>query len=260
MPQKNDYERVGSINKKKTYFLIISSVITLLLTLNEKYKLTHLYPELNDYLVVVIGLNSMLIVSYVSFEMRANYIFTKAEKLRRLQYLDNSFNTNFAGRRVENYFTQDQIEPGFYKLCVNCFENNFHTYNVVRSMQSKIFGKAVIVLMIFIFSASVGDKSTIRTLIESILPLALVQDAIKTSIIITRLEGILDSFKSFFTALKTSTFTNKEPEAMKLVIDYETTLAWASMPTDSAIFLAMRTELALEWEDLKREYQLKYTT
>ncbi|SER90622.1 hypothetical protein [Pedobacter rhizosphaerae] len=256
MSRKNDYERVANLNKNKARLLTGSTIITLFLTLNEKNKWSESYPQFADYLSVIIAINSMLIVCYIAFEMRANYIFTKAEKQRKLQYLDNSFGTNFANSTVQNYFTQDQIQPGFYKLCVNCFENSFHTYNVVKAMQPKTYLKAAVVLVVFIFSASVGDKGVIRALIESILPLALIQDAIKTSIVITRLENIVENFRSFFNGLKHSDFTNKEPEAMKYIIEYETTLAWASMPTDSDLFFKLQDELAGEWEEIKKSYQI----
>jgi len=260
MSPSNDYDRVQKLTSYKNIILAVSTIITLLLTLNEKYKLAERHQELRDYVIVFIGLNSILIILYVALNFRADYIFTKAEKLRRLQYLDNSFDTNFAGKKTENYFTQDNIEPGFYKLCSNCFENSFHTFNIVKQMQNNVYTKAGFVLLIFIFSASVGDKSIVRALIEAILPLSLVQDAIKISVIVTRLESILDNFRIFFSNIKNSSFSNKEPEAMRLVIDYETTLAWASLPLDSKVFLRLQKPLSEEWEILKNEYEIKNLT
>lgn len=253
---KSNYERVADINKRKAWILYTSTVITLLLTFNEKYKFTESHEELAVYVQLIIAINLMLIVGYLFLDFRATYIFSRAERTRTLQYLDNSFDTNFAGKKVENFFSQDKLTAGFYKLAVNCFENVYHTYSVTREMQSKVYSKAVIVVLVFIFSAAVGDKGVIRSLIEAILPLALLQDAIKLSLFISRLETLQDNFKAFFNNVKNSDFNNKEPEAMRYVIEYETTLAWASTPTDSKAFFKLRDKLAREWEELKVEYKI----
>lgn len=253
---KSNYERVNDINKRKKWILYASTIITLILSVNEKYKFCDEHKDLLIYAQLIIAINLMLIVSYLILDFRATYIFSRAERTRTLQYLDNSFDTNFAGKKIENYFSQDKLNAGFYKLSVNCFENVFHTFSIAREMQPKTYFKAILVVLVFVFSAAVGDKGIVRSLIEAILPLALLQDAIKLSFFISRLENLLDNFKSFFSNIRNTDFINKEPEAMRYVIEYETTLAWASTPTDSKIFFSMREKLAQEWNDLKIEYNI----
>ncbi|WP_348084338.1 hypothetical protein [Mucilaginibacter sp.] len=228
-----------------------------MLSINEKYKITDGHTDLMVYAQVVIAINLILIVSYLILDFQATYIFSRAERTRTLQYLDNSFDANFAGRKIENYFSLDKLNAGFYKLSVNCFENAFHTFSIIKEMQAKAYYKAVAVILAFIFSAAVEDKGIVRSLIEAILPLALLQDAVKISFFISRLENLLDNFKSFFTNVRNTDFVNKEPEAMRYVIEYETTLAWASTPTESAVFFAMKDQLALEWDALKAEYKIE---
>lgn len=252
----NDYERVHRIGKIKNWLLWISTLFTIVLSLNNKYKYAEHHQALQDYIDFLIGVNSLLVVGYLCLEGRANYIFTKAEKRRRLQYLDNSFNTNFADSQAINYFSQSNLSPGFEKLAANCFENTFHTFSILKLMQWAIYRNAAIVGTVFLFSAFIGDKGAARTLIEAVLPLALLQEAVRTAIFINRLENLLDSFRSLFTSIRTSGFQDKEPDAMKHVIDYETTLAWASMPLDSPIFLANRQRLADEWDAIKLTYQI----
>lgn len=253
---KSNYDRVTDINIRKKWILYASTIITLLLTVNEKYKFTESYPQLAVYSQLIIAINLMLIVGYLILDFRATYIFSRAERTRTLQYLDNSFDTNFAGRKVENYFSQDKLNPGFYKLAVNCFENVFHTVSIAREMQAKAYYKAVAVILVFVFSAAVGDKGIVRSLIEAILPLALLQDAIKLSFFISRLETLFDNFKAFFTNIRTGGFNDKEPEAMRYVIEYETTLAWASTPLESDLFLKLQDPLSIEWDKLKLEYNI----
>ena len=254
---KSDYDRVTEIGKYKGWILLFSTLITFSLTLNNKYEFTKPYKGLNDYIEVLIGLNSIFVVLYILLEIRENYIFSKAERNRTLQYIDNSFDTNFAGRRVGNYFTQDKLNPGFYKCCVNCFENTYHTFNIAKQMQFSVYAKAVSVLVVFMFSATVGDKGIVRYLTEAVLPLSLIQNAVKLSIFVTRLDTLKETFTTFFTSIKNSGFEGREPEALKNVITYENTLAWASTPLDSKVFFKMQKQLAQEWEILKEEFQIK---
>jgi hypothetical protein len=253
---KSNYERVTEINRKKMFVLYTSTIVTLLLTINEKFQFDIVHPELKNYVSVFIAINLMLIVLYVILDFRATYIFSRAERTRTLQYLDNSFDTNFAGKKVKGYFSQEMLGAGFYKLSVNCFENTYHTFNIVREMQLKTYFKAGLIIIVFMFSSAVGDKGIVRSLIEAILPLSLLQDGIKLAFFMSRLESLLDNFKSFFTRIKSSGFENKEPEAMRYVIEYETTLSWASIPLDSNIFESSRNQLAAEWSELKSEYNI----
>ncbi|WP_299289204.1 hypothetical protein [uncultured Mucilaginibacter sp.] len=253
---KSNYERVTNLNQNKKLILYVSTTITLLLTINEKYEIAKNNVFLLDYVPVIVALNLILIVTYLALDFRATYIYSKAERNRTLQYLDNSFDTNFAGKKLENYFTQDKLNPGFFKLSINCFENTFHTFNITREMQPLAYLKAGIVIIIFVFSAAVGDKGIVRSLIEAILPITLLQDAAKLSFFTSRLETLFENFKSFFTNIKNSDFDKREPEAMRYVIEYETTLAWASIPLDSNIFLSKRDQLTVDWEELKLEYNI----
>jgi hypothetical protein len=254
---KTDYDRVSITENWKLRILYLSTAITLALTLNEKYKYTEINPGLKDYLPVIIGFNSMIVILYIYLDIRANFIYSKAEQTRIYQYIDNSFDTNFAGIKTKGYFTQDKLNIGFYKFCVNCFESTFFSYNIAKKMQSSAYAKAILVFLIFVFSATVGDKGTVRYLTEAILPLALIQSAIRLSVFTARLDDLKDTFASFFTSIKNSNFTDREPEAIKNVIRYETTLAWASISLDSDIYNEMNENLSAEWEEMKIQFLIK---
>lgn len=253
---KSDYERVAQIGWWKNIVLISSTLLTLALTLDEKYKLSTIHESLKDYVTLVVGLNSIFVVLYIWFDIRENAVFSQAERGRTLQYVDNSFDTNFAGKKVDGYFTQEKLNPGFYKACVNCFENTFHTSSIAKEMLVGAYAKAIIVLLVLMFSATVGEKGIVRYLTEAILPLAVFQSALKLSSFVSRLEQLKETFATFFTSIKDSSFHDREPEALKNVVTYETTLAWASIPLDSKIFFKMREQLAADWEELKKQYHI----
>ena len=254
---KSDHDRARDIGEWKTWVLYASTLVTFCLTLNEKYKLSETHKELKDYVDVAIGFNALFIIFYIVLELREGYLFARAERDRVFRYIDNSFHTAFAEKTIDNYFSQDYLNPGFYKLCVNCFENTFFTYNVAKQMQVGIYIKALFIVGVFMFSASVGDKGMARYIIESILPLVFVQSALKLSLFVSNLDNLRESFASFFTSIKDSDFSKKEPEALKNVITYEKILASSSIQTDSKIFSKLNPSLTKEWEEMKIKYNIK---
>jgi hypothetical protein len=205
---KSDYERVGQIARWKNIVLIVSTLLTLALTLDEKYKLSTMHESLKDYVTLIIGVNSIFVVLYIWFDMRENKVFYNAERGRTLQYLDNSFDTNFGGKKVDGYFTQDKLGPGFYKACVNCFENTCHTSSIAKEMLVSAYAKAILVFLVLMFSATVGEKGVFRYLTEAILPLAVFQSALKLSSFVSRLGQLRETFNAFFTSIKDSSFHN----------------------------------------------------
>ena len=192
----------------------------------------------------------------VYLDNRANYIFTKAEMKRRLDWLDNSFQTNFSGKKSQNYFTNEHLAPGLYRLAVNCFENSFHTQYIISKMLPAIILQTIIIVLAFIISAFLGNSGIIRLFFELALPAILIQRLIKAIFFSSRIADVHDRFKCLFNDLLQHDFESKTAEALRDILEYETTLSWASTPLDSQIFFQYQDDLADEWNLLKREYQI----
>ena len=251
VPHNISYESANILKKCAEIILYISTVLSIGISLLGHFKL---FPALKTPLIVV---NILLICFYAFFDNRAQYIFTKAEMKRRLDYLDHSFDTNFSGKKSQNYFTNDNLSPGIYKLAVNSFENCFHTQFVFSKMYPKIMGQTIIIVSLFIVSAYIGNREVVRMFFELALPLILIQKLIKATFFNARLENIFSGFKHLFNDLINTKFEDKTPEALKHILDYETALSWVSAPTSSKTFFKHKESLASQWEDLKKEYQIK---
>ena len=52
---------------------------------------------------------------------------------RRKGFIDNSLGTKLLEKPVLNYYDNDSIEKGPYKMLVNCYENCFFTYNIINT-------------------------------------------------------------------------------------------------------------------------------
>jgi hypothetical protein len=251
VPYSATYDMVEKLDKRATILLYLSTVLSISITLLSYFKYL---PDFHTPLVIV---NSALICLFAFFDQRANYIFTKAEMRRRLDWLDNSFETNFSGKKSENYFTNEHLSPGLYKLSVNCFENSHHTQFIISKMLLSQITWTVVVLLTFIVSAVIGNREIVILFIELSLPAIFFQKLIKIIFYSVRINGVYDRFKSLFNDLLHHEFDGKTAEALRAILEYETTLSWASTPLKSKIFWQNKKEMANEWEDLKKEYKIK---
>lgn len=254
------YKQIDLYDKWKDRILYASTLITLALNINERLHFLECYGYTKTYNDFFIGLNAVLVVFYIGLEIALTTTFQKAEAGRIVRYIDNSFDTNFSAAAVpqSGYFSQDNINPSLYKMCVNCFENTHFSLAIAGEMQRSRYLKAVAVFLLFVYTATVGDSGAVRYLTDAILPLSLIQDAIKFYLYITRIEKVHDGFAAFFQSLKGKPreFETRHGEALKLVISYETSLAWSSIKLDSKIFKKLNPSLSQEWEQLKQQYQI----
>lgn len=253
VPHDVSYEKVARLNLNAERVLYISTVLSIGISLLGYYNLW------DGLKTTLIGVNIILICLFAYLDNRGQYIFTKAEMKRRLDYLDNSFDTNFSGKKSQNYFTNEKLSPGIYKLAVNSFENCFHTQFVMSKMFAKILPQTILIIIAFLVSAYIGNREVVRLFFELSLPIILVQRLIKAIFFTSRLETILDGFKHLFNDLLKSDIDNKTAEALKHILDYETALSWASMPTSSKIFFKYKDQLAQDWLDLKSQYNIENT-
>lgn len=251
IPYSISYDTVEKLNKYASILLYTSTVVSIAISLLGYLDL------LNNLKNILTVFNILFISIYVFLDNRANYVFTKAEMKRRLDWLDNSFGTNFSGKKSQNYFTNEHLSPGLNKLAINCFENSFHTQFVISKMLPAIIVQTIIIVLIFVVSASVGNREIIRMFFELSLPAILIQKLIKAIYFSSRISDVHDRFKSLFNDLMKTGFENKTAEALRDIVEYETALSWASTPLNSKIFWKYKDYLASEWEELKQEYKIK---
>lgn len=250
VPHENLYKKVGRLNNYSSILLYLSTVISIVISALNFYEIQ---PPLQ---VVLITINSLMISTILYFDNRASYLYTRAEMRRRLDWLDNSFETNFSGKKSKNYFTNEHLSPGIYKLAVNCFENSFHTEFIISKMLPRIIAQTIVIGLCFIISSYIGNSEVIRMFFEIALPALLVQKMIKAIIYSSRIAEVHDRFKLLFNDLKKGSFDNKTAEALRDILEYETALAWASIPLSSKVFFKHHETLATEWQELKKEYQI----
>ncbi len=250
VPFAQSYNTIEKWNGYADWILYGTTVLSLVITF--------LGNELGETVkTMLVAINCVSIVGYVCIDNWCSFSFAKNEMTRRVDWLDNSFNTNYSGQRSQGYFTNENVSPGLYKLAVNSFENSHHTHFIISKMMTGIFLKTIVVAIFFIVSVFFGNRELLRLLFELPLPVILIQKFFKAFIYQSRIERVQDRFKTLFNDLANTDFEKYTAGALRGVIDYEATLSWASIPLKGKLFFKYKDQLAEEWEELKINYGIK---
>lgn len=211
-------------------------------------------------LTVLDFVNYLLIVSYYVVNVVTEvFLYPAAARQRRLNLIDNSLGSRFLGEDSRGYFSNDDIPQGPYKLCVNCFENCFFTYNIAKAMQKTVVTKNALFSLVFLSFAYIGIKSNLiglpilQIFLSSLFLTALIYHLNFTS----KLGTLLERFKQFFMeAMKNSELKDALHYPVSLLMDYETTLAYNKGPMSDRVYNAIKTRLTTEWEETKSYYNI----
>lgn len=71
------------------------------------------------------------------------------------------------------------------------------------------------------------------------------------------MNSIYQNFLGLFNDIKQhGNKDQKEPEILKVVLDYQTTLSWGAVSLSDKIFKKFNPMLSRKWEDLKNNYHI----
>lgn len=257
VPHQQIYDQAKKYDGWQTKVLIIATLLAIATIVINAIK--NMFPafDFNCILDVINALVSVLSVLYIALDLLVNHKFYRAEKGRRIDFIDHAFKTNFSGDRSRGYYNPGGINEGVYKMSVQTFENSLFSTNSAKKMTMSKWTYATIVLIVFLVSACLGEKGWVNNLLQLAAAGILVQQAFKFQYFSNRIEDIHSDFKTLFNNLTDVTDKSKhEGEMVKNVLNYETTLAWGSMILDSEIFNKDNDELSRRWEQMKLDYKI----
>jgi hypothetical protein len=250
VPHQQIFTRAKMFNKWSDIFIYLSSALS--------GVLIFLHPPLDKLIGLLNALNCVVIVIAVIFDQLYNYIFFEAGKVKRLDFIDNSFGTDFSGAKSQGYFTNENLGIGFYKMAVNCFENSFFSTQISSRMIALSWIKVVLLVLIFVFNAALGEKGVVNLLFQLSLPILLFQQAVRITLFYTRINAIYQDFLQLFNGFKQcGNNTGKDPEILKTVLAYQTTLTWGAIPLSDKIFNRNNAALSRKWNELKTTYNIQ---
>lgn len=243
-PQTNYFETSMKLNKAYhiSYWLVfVLSIIATVFNMNSW--------------VEYISVFSIIYLSILS-SVADNYKL-KAEKIRRTDFIDNSFGTKFVHDSSDAYYDNDEVEVGIKKCMANLFENAYFSYNVSKEMVRKKTLKNLLFTLIILGLAIYGfSRSNISLpLLQLYLSRYFILDFIRINSFHQRAESCFDELKKISEDIKENrNLTTAEIVFFKILVDYEAGIAESNVVLDSKIFKKLNPSLTSEWEALKSKY------
>ena len=183
---------------------------------------------------------------------------TAALNERRKGFIDNSLGTKLLEKPVLNYYDNDSIEKGPYKMLVNCYENCFFTYNIIKVMLPKMAIKNTILFGLLLIFAYYGIKDNVVAIpfLQLFLSSLFLIELIYHIAFFFRLKNLCDKFKQIFSTPK-STKNKTIQDAIYMVLEYETTLAYNKSPNSNSVYKKLNNKLTEEWSCIKQNYDIR---
>ena len=198
----------------------------------------------------------IIIAYYVLDVYTETFLYPATARKRRKGFIDNSLGSKFLEKKVEGYYTNDNLNYGPYKMLINCSENCFFTLNIAKGMVPRIVIKNAFFSIGFLVIAYCGIKDNLVAIpiLQILLSTLFITELIHHLNFIAKLEQLFERFKETFT--KKMDVNQTLQEAVLLFLDYETTLAYNKAPLSDSVYEKLNEKLSKEWEEIKTRYEI----
>ena len=254
IPQKSDFEKARLNDKYSRYAGYFFAAISLASVIISKAKYD---GSIIDYIIMICVVLATAAVCYFQFRYVLSY--RKAEETRRDGLFDNSFKTKMADITSEGYYDNENIEYGMKKLLSNIHENSFFSSRIVDAM-FKNTEKINIFLVILLTTLTVLNFMEMRYIVavfSIFFSLGFLDDYLKIRALQRDLDAVQTKCKSIWTHYsdkRGNPDMQSAAEVIRVAIQYETSLAYASLMFDSKEFEKLNVEISSEWEEMKKRF------
>lgn len=175
---------------------------------------------------------------------------------RRKGFIDNSLGTKLLPKPVINYYDNDSIDVGVYKMMVNCYENCFFTYNIAKKMLLRIILKNLVLCVILLTFAYIGIKNNIvaMPLLQVFLSSLFLLELAYHITFFFKLKALCEKFNDIFS--NKGNRTRILHNAIYMTLEYETTLAYNKSPNSDAVYNKIKDQLTEDWKNIKNRYEI----
>ncbi|KAA6329429.1 hypothetical protein EZS27_021766 [termite gut metagenome] len=192
---------------------------------------------------------------FALLEFVVDYIHFNAETYRRHDFVDNALGCKLAENRSQEYYTNDSLQNGLYKMGVNSFESCFFSYNIASKTLFCLWVKTILLSIAFLFFAISGYNEIAIFIIQLAIPLLLLQQAIKQQLYVVRLKEVLARYRTIFNNIKNVTEYNTA-KLLREILEYEGIISWGNLLLDETTYNNLNAELSAQWEEKKKEYSI----
>lgn len=175
---------------------------------------------------------------------------------RRKGFIDNSLGTKLLHMPVTNYYDNDSIKEGPYKLLVNCYENCYFTYNIAKEMLLRVVLKNILLFIALLIFAYFGISNNIIAIpiLQLFLSSLFLIELMYHINFYFKLKSLCEQFGNIFSDKKNAAETLKF--AVYMTLEYETSLAYNKAPNNDAVYKKLNKKLTQEWEEIKKRYDI----
>lgn len=259
LPYEISYKTLETGRNIENGLLWSTFICSILLQLFQINCLSQLLDSVKCIVNLCGVLNYISIIGYSIFYVAVEIIMqpTVAGE-RRKGFIDNSLGTKLLNQPVSNYYDNDSITPGPYKMLVNCYENCFFTYNIIKAMLPKTIAKNAILLTLLLVLAYFGIRKSIvaMPLLQLCLSSLFLTELIYHILFFFKLKNMCEQFKQIFSAPK-STKNKTIQDAIYMVLEYETALAYNKSPNSNSMYRKLNKNLTVEWNSIKQNYDIR---
>lgn len=248
VPFKNDFDKAKKLKKIRIWLLYISSIL-LIINFLFKNNAFSIGPWIER-------INSLIIIVFLSLEILVAYFHLRAEKQRRQDMIDNSFGSLVAEERTNNYYSNDKIKNGLYKMGVNSFESCYFSYNIAKEELSRLWFKSIILSIIFVLLAICGYSGCVMFFIQLSIPVVLIQQSIHHTIFVSKLNTVCERYRSLFDSLRDANDIDNSSIVILNILEYEAALSWGNILLNEKIYEKMNESLSEKWNHIKEEYSI----
>jgi hypothetical protein len=203
----------------------------------------------------IIGISLFFIIELVN-----DYVLIpQADCKRRDDFLDNSFGSTFSTKSSIEYYDNEEVNIGLYKVAVNLFENCFFSYSLLKSTTlRKIIIPSTILLLMSIFSYY-GFKNVpiALSVLQALFSANILGSLVKHLILLAKLSTIQDSWIVLFqhADLKTN-IDEYNHHVCRYWLMYEALHSRYNMSIPERAFKKLNPLLTAEWKEIKQKYNI----
>lgn len=254
LPYEADYSLLSKCRIWETRGLWLIGILSVVLPVVGSFLASALANTIHNILNLLYFL--VIIAYYVLDVYTETFLYPATARKRRKGFIDNSLGSKFLEKKVEGYYTNDNLNYSPYKMLINCSENCFFTLNIAKGMVPRIVTKNVIFSIGFLVIAYRGIKDNLVAIpiLQILLSTLFITELIHHLNFIAKLEQLFERFKDTFT--KRMDVNQTFQEAVLLFLDYETTLAYNKAPLSDSVYEKLNEKLSKEWKEIKTRYEI----
>lgn len=242
VPQKSFFEksiRIDNINKKIVWFYFSLAVISV--KFNNKYILLTL-----AIIYLVIEVSNLFI----------NHLREKAENIRRKDFFNNSYAVKSIALQSENYYDNDDVKEGLFKVFLNLGENSLFSKEISNKMLSKEKVKFIVSISILIIMTVFGfvDNNYSYSILQILFSRILIISYFELFMYNLNMTQIYDEIEILIeNGLNNENYKNYEAQILRLLVKYETNISNYKIFLDSHIYNELNPLLTEQWNATKEK-------